>query len=227
MKKWTENWPIEDLLIFRNDEITVLNKPAGVLSQSDVAKDYSILRHFSRKHRRDYHLINRIDRPVSGLIIMTAQSGLVKELSAPNAFTKKYYAITTIKEEKEGTLEHYMKRDGKAMKARISDTPKSDFKKAELTYSVVKTFDRYELVEVTPQTGRFHQIRAQLAQIGRHIKGDVKYGARRSNGDRSIDLHAYQIDMRSNGMTLKANALRESTMWNIVNEEYIKGLKEE
>jgi 23S rRNA pseudouridine1911/1915/1917 synthase len=93
-----------------------------------------------------------------------------------------------------GSLVHYLTRNEKQNKTYVSDVPKKDAKEARLSYKEIKRSDRYTLLEVQLETGRHHQIRAQLAHIGCIIKGDLKYGAKRPNPDGSISLHARKLE---------------------------------
>jgi len=131
-----------------------------------------------------------------------------------NHFFKKYYlAVTMRPSDSEGTLIHHMIRDGRAHKARIV-APELG-RRSELKYRIVQELNKYVVLEVQLKSGRFHQIRAQLAHIGSPIKGDVKYGARRKNPDRSIDLHAYKIAFQDSVIT--APLLERGGVWDHIN----------
>jgi len=118
-------------------------------------------------------------------------------------------------------LEHFLRRDGKQKKARVSEKQFSGFKKSQLEYKRVLQLDHVDVIDITILTGRFHQIRAQLSHAGLPIRGDVKYGARRSNKDRSIDLHAYSVSIPDYNIKLLAQANRQSPLWGRINEEII------
>jgi 23S rRNA pseudouridine1911/1915/1917 synthase len=142
-------------------------------------------------------LIHRLDRPASVICLLAKTKGalaaLNKQMQA-RSVEKTYWAVVPKGDlPTEGHLVHYLRRNGRTKKAEVAKKEKNGFKKAELTYRIIDTIDRYQLLEIQLLTGRFHQIRAQLAAIGFPIKGDVKYGAKRPNADRSIHLHARSI----------------------------------
>jgi 23S rRNA pseudouridine1911/1915/1917 synthase len=108
---------------------------------------------------------------------------------------KRYWAVTeSTPNPEEGSLKHYIVRDGRTNRSRAYDKPKPDGKLAQLNYTMLGCSTRYTLVEVELLTGRHHQIRAQLSKIGCPIKGDLKYGAKRSNPDGGISLHSRSIE---------------------------------
>jgi len=210
MKNWTEEYRPEDLIIFEDASVVVVNKPAGVPSQPDKTGDTSALTWIEQHKKSTFHLETRLDRPVSGAVIFRKMNTPFLERS----ISKSYLAITTPPEKSEDDLVNYLIRDGHAHKARIVDS--KDGKEATLNYKVVQSLDKYAVLLVTTGTGRFHQIRAQLSHIGCHIKGDVKYGARRGNPDRSIDLHAYQVMLGHVEQTIEAPRIGRSGIWNYV-----------
>ena len=107
---------------------------------------------------------------------------------------KRYWALTERRPEPEsGELCHYILRDGKTNRSKACDAPKGDAKQARLRYATLGASARYTLVEIELLTGRHHQIRAQLSKIGCPIRGDLKYGARRSNPDGGISLHSRSV----------------------------------
>jgi 23S rRNA pseudouridine1911/1915/1917 synthase len=142
-------------------------------------------------------VIHRIDRPVSGLVLFARTSkGLsrMNELFRDRKVQKTYRALVEgLLPNNSGTLEHYLNKNETQNRSRASLKPADGLLKCVLEYTVIERTDRYTLVEVNPLTGRHHQIRVQLSAIGYPIKGDVKYGARRGNPDRSICLHAYAL----------------------------------
>lgn len=138
-------------------------------------------------------VIHRLDRPTTGVVLFARTSKGLERMN--KAFkerktSKVYWAIVEGKVAKPGSLVHYLKKNPKNNKATVFQRETEGAKRAELSYSVLNVGDRYTLLEVELGTGRHHQIRAQLATIGHPIKGDVKYGARRAERDRSICLHA-------------------------------------
>src|SRR5690554_2635569 len=137
---------------------------------------------------------HRLDRPTSGLIVFTKTSKALSRLNklfSSRDITKIYWAIVQNAPEKtSGTLRHYLARNRRQNKSYSHDKEVKDSKVGILHYNVKKELDRYYLLEINLETGRHHQIRSQLAKIGSIIKGDLKYGADRSNPDGGIHLHA-------------------------------------
>jgi 23S rRNA pseudouridine1911/1915/1917 synthase len=144
-------------------------------------------------------VVHRIDRPVSGAVLFAKSSkALVRlnEMIRNGCIQKKYWAITEQRPTPlEGTLRHWILRDGKSNRSYAYDVPKRDAKESELRYQTLGASTNYTLLEVELLTGRHHQIRAQLSKIGCPIRGDLKYGARRSNRDGGISLHSRSIEL--------------------------------
>ncbi len=185
-------------IVFENDDIICINKRAGVPSQADLTGDISVFNKVENHLKHKPFLLNRIDRPVSGLILFAKTKEMAKLYSkflTDKATVKTYYAIV---ENKPVLLENILENIliKKAKKTYISKNPNIG-KKALLSYKYIGSGDRYHYLKIKLITGRFHQIRAQLAHIGCQIKGDVKYGARRANKNRSICLHAYNIEIKT------------------------------
>lgn len=189
-------------ILFEDNHLLAVNKKAGELVQGDITGDASLLeklKDFIKK--RDSKpgnvflgLIHRLDRPTSGAILYAKTGkGLsrMNELFKSREVEKRYWAIVEGKpEKKEDKLTHYLKKNPKNNKVTVYTSPTAGAKKAELEYRVLGELDNYTLLEVNLFTGRSHQIRSQLSFIWHPIKGDLKYGARRSNPDGGICLHA-------------------------------------
>jgi 23S rRNA pseudouridine1911/1915/1917 synthase len=147
-------------------------------------------------------VIHRVDRPVSGVVFFAKTSKVaarMSEMIRNGEFHKTYHAVTYSKPEPvEGKLVNYLFRDEKRNKSYIVPEDKiggrKDIQRAELNYRCLASSERYHLVEVELITGRHHQIRVQLSSMGCVIKGDLKYGAPRSNPDGSISLHARRVE---------------------------------
>lgn len=143
-------------------------------------------------------VVHRLDRPVSGLVVFAKTSKALARLN--NMFKDKevkktYWAIVADKPRNdEAVLEDYLVKNERQNKSYAHPKPVEGSKKAILDYRVIGKSDRYYLLEVHLHTGRHHQIRCQLANIGCPIRGDLKYGARRSNPDGGISLHARHIE---------------------------------
>jgi len=191
----TEN--IGDWVIYKNNQLIAFNKPPGIPVQEDKTGDKSLLQLAEIYSKSKPFLIHRIDRPASGVVIFAKNKravGVLSDQFKERKATKKYLAVVKNKpEEEEATLSHYLLKHQKSNKSEpvAEGTPGS--KLAELKYKLLGSSDNYHLLELELLTGRHHQIRAQLAAIGNPIKGDVKYGFRRSNKDRSIHLHAWKL----------------------------------
>ena len=142
-------------------------------------------------------VVHRLDRPVSGVVLFARTSKALSRLSEmfrTRAVRKTYWAIVTAPpRQPEGTLTHWLTRDEKTNKARAYDREVPGSKQAILDYRLIASSERYWLLEVELHTGRHHQIRCQLSKMGCPIKGDLKYGAARSNPDGSISLHARRL----------------------------------
>jgi 23S rRNA pseudouridine1911/1915/1917 synthase len=162
-------------------------------------------------------VVHRLDRPVSGAVVFARTSkalSRMNELFKTRDVRKVYWAIvggqrsvvggrrstvgsrqSAVGDELEWvSLQHYLKRNEQQNKSYAYDTPGEGRQKAELRYRKIASGDRYDLLEIELLTGRHHQIRAQLAAIGSPIKGDLKYGAPRSNPDGSISLHSRFVE---------------------------------
>ena len=192
-------------IIYEDNHIIVVNKRAGDLVQPDAEGQSALeneIKDFIK--RRDEKpgavylgVVHRIDRPVSGAVIFAKTSkalGRLNEAFRTGEMHKTYWAVVCNRpKEDEKLLTHYLTRNEKQNKTYTSLTPKQGAKEARLRYKFLRATERYFLLEVELFTGRHHQIRAQLSAIGCVIKGDLKYGAPRSNPDGSISLHSRRI----------------------------------
>lgn len=142
-------------------------------------------------------LIHRLDRPTSGVLIFAKTSKALtrmNEIFKTRNVKKLYWAIVEGKVEKKfDRLEHYLRKNQKKNLVTVYTKPNNEAKKAILEYKVLGELDHYTLLEVDLYTGRSHQIRSQLNFIGHSIRGDLKYGSKRSNRDGSISLHARKV----------------------------------
>jgi len=220
-------------ILYEDNHLIAVWKEAGVLVQGDQTGDKSLTDSLGKFLKEKYQkpgnvftgLIHRIDRPVSGLVIFAKTSKALtrmNELFKERKVKKTYWCIVEGRvEKKTDTLISYLKKDPVKNKARVSSKFKEGFKQAELNYKSELILDRYTLLEVTPKTGRQHQIRAQLASIGYPIKGDLKYGAKRSNKDGSISLHARGLEFIHPVQNIPISIvayLPDSEIWKRVNE---------
>jgi len=193
-------------VIYEDNHIIAINKPAGLLAQGDKTGDKSLIDLTKFFLKKKYNkpgnvfvgLPHRIDRPVSGSIILAKTSKSLSRLTKlfrEKTIKKTYWVIVKNKLRKQSeTLTHYLKKNQKINKSFASNEKKEGFLKAELQYHFLKKLEHYFLYEIKLITGRHHQIRAQLSHIGSPIKGDIKYGSKRTNKDGSICLHARKIE---------------------------------
>lgn len=193
-------------VVYEDNHVIVVNKECGEIVQGDRTGDRPLVDTLKQWIKEKYNkpgnvfcgVTHRIDRPTCGLVVFARTSkGLsrMNELFRRGEVSKTYWAI--VKDEPPhavGTLTHYLyPAPGEVNRTLVSDRPRSDARKAQLNYRVIAHGERYHLLEIELITGRKHQIRAQLAHIGCPIKGDLKYGARRSNPDGGISLQSHHI----------------------------------
>ena len=196
---------LADRILFEDNHLIIVNKLAGEIVQGDKTGDTPLVEAVREYLRERYHkpgnvfcgLVHRIDRPVSGAVVFAKTSkalARMNELMKSRDIRKTYLALVEGKPAVGSQeLVSYLRKNEQNNKSYVSPTPKEGYVKAELSYTTVYPLDRYTLLEVNLHTGRHHQIRAQLAALGHPIKGDLKYGARRSNADGSISLHSYRV----------------------------------
>lgn len=192
-------------VLYEDNHIIIINKRAGDIVQgdktgdkplSDIVKDY-IKKKYDKPGKVFLGVVHRLDRPTTGIVVFAKTSKALSRLNAMFAqkeISKIYWAIVKQKPLKdEATLIHWLRKNPKNNKSSAFKDEIKDSKKAILHYEVIKKLNSYFLVEVILETGRHHQIRCQLANIGSPIKGDLKYGFDRSNKDASIHLHSQNI----------------------------------
>lgn len=193
-------------ILYEDNHIIAVNKRSGDIVQGDETGDTPlsdlVKAYIKEKYQKPGEVflgvVHRIDRPVSGIVLFARTSkslSRLNELFKTKEITKTYWAVVKKKPVSDsGTLTHYHLKDEKTRKARLFDKEVAHSKKCVLHYRWLASSDHYHLLEIQLETGRFHQIRAQLAKIGSPIKGDVKYGFERPNENtRSIHLHARKI----------------------------------
>ncbi|WP_298782556.1 RluA family pseudouridine synthase [uncultured Polaribacter sp.] len=192
-------------VLFEDNHIIIVNKRSGDITQgdktgdkplSDVIKEYIKIK-YNKEGNVFLGVVHRLDRPTSGVIIFARTSKALERLNKmlrDKKIDKTYWAVVkdTPKKEKD-TLINYLKKNPKNNKSSVFKKEIEGSKKAILHYQILKKLDNYSLLEVDLETGRHHQIRAQLSSIGFPIKGDLKYGFNRSNKGGSIHLHARKI----------------------------------
>ena len=196
---------IADRVLYEDNHLIAINKLAGELVQGDESGDRTLADDVKEFLKRKYNkpgnvylgIPHRLDRPTTGIVIYTKTDKALSRMTAlfrTSDVKKTYWAIVDRCPEKmEGELIHYISRDAKNNKSFASSKERPCSKIARLSYRVLASSDHYHLIEIDLHTGRHHQIRAQLAALGIHIKGDLKYGAARSNPDGGICLHARRV----------------------------------
>ena len=192
-------------ILYEDNHIIIVNKSPREIVQGDKTGDKPLVDMVKDYLKEKYHkpgnvfcgVVHRLDRPTSGIVVFAKTSkALVRlnEMFKKGEVDKTYWAIVKdLPPQDEGTLVHFLIKNQKNNKSVAYDTEKLRSKKAVLHYKLIGRSQRYYLLEVKLETGRHHQIRCQLAKIGLPIRGDLKYGAQRSNPDGSISLHARNI----------------------------------
>ena len=193
-------------VLFEDNHLLIVNKKSGDIVQGDktgdkplseVVKEY-IKEKYNKPGEVFLGVVHRLDRPTSGIIIFARTSKALERLNKmlrDRVISKTYWAIIKNNPKKvKDTLIHFLKKNPKNNKSTVFTKKTEGSKKAILHFSIKKKLDNYSLLEIDLETGRHHQIRAQLSFIGSPIKGDLKYGASRSNKDGSIHLHARTIN---------------------------------
>lgn len=199
-------------ILYEDNHIIAVNKAPGEIVQGDKTGDKPLSEILKEYIKAKYNkpgevylgVPHRLDRPTSGVVLFARTSKALVRLNEMfkdhEAIKKTYWAIVQGQpKQREARLEHWLIRNEAQNKSYVVGSQKPDVshqkdaKQAILTYRTLAAGDHYTLLEIELLTGRHHQIRCQLAAIGCPIKGDLKYGAKRSNSDGSISLHAWQI----------------------------------
>lgn len=193
-------------ILYEDNHLLIINKPPGLLSQGDKTGDNSIL-DFAKKYIKIKYnkpgnvylgLPHRLDRPSSGVLVLARTSKALSRLNKMfnrGDIKKIYWAVVdNSPPKKSDTLTNFLIKNRKKNKSKAFNKKIDGSKKAILRYNLISSSDNYFLVEIELLTGRHHQIRAQLAKIGLHIKGDLKYGAKRSNKNGGIHLHSRKME---------------------------------
>ena len=193
-------------IVYEDNHVIIASKRSGEIVQGDKTGDRTLAddvkEYIKEKYAKPGNVFlgvtHRLDRPVWGLIVFAKTSKALARLNdmfRNGEVHKTYWAICqNAPAEPEATLTHWITRNEKQSKSYAYDREVPGSKKAVLHYRTISRSERYTLVEIELMTGRHHQIRCQLAKIGCPIKGDLKYGARRSNPDGSISLLARKVE---------------------------------
>jgi len=196
-----------EVLHIDNHSIVVNKRPSDIVQGdktgdeplSDKVKEY-IRNEFNKPGNVFCGVVHRLDRPTSGALVFARTSKGLSRLNEQfrNHSTQKIYwaVVENMPTKKSGRLDNFLKKNEKQNKSYVCEKSMSGAKQAILNYTWIASSDKYHLLLVKLETGRHHQIRCQLSYIGCAIKGDVKYGARRSNKDGSIHLHARALEYK-------------------------------
>ncbi len=192
--------------LYEDNHIIIINKLPGEIVQGDKTGDEPLSETIKKYLKEKYNkpgnvfcgVVHRIDRPVGGVVIFAKTSKALTRLNdmlRNGDIHKTYWALVEGHlKENEGTLTNYLVTDGRVNKTFVASENDRDAKKSVLNYHTIAKGDRYTLLEISLLTGRKHQIRCQLSSIGHPIKGDLKYGAKRSNPNGGISLLARKIE---------------------------------
>lgn len=196
---------IKSRILFEDNHLIIINKLPGELVQGDETGDVTLADKVKEYLKVTYNKLgnvylgipHRLDRPTSGIVVYTkTEKALIRlnEAFKGSSIKKTYWAVVdNMPKKSESTLIHYIVRNSANNKSVAYPKEIKGSKLAKLDYKVIGKSEKYYLLEIALHTGRHHQIRAQLAAIGLHIKGDLKYGFPRSNPDGGIHLHARKI----------------------------------
>lgn len=221
-------------ILFEDNHLIAINKLSGELVQGDktgdiilpdIIKDYIAMK-YDKPGAVYLGVTHRLDRPTSGAVVFARTSkalSRMNKLFADHETVKIYWAVVEGQVHQESqSLTHYLVRNPKQNKSYAHDHEVPNSKKATLHYQLLQRMDNYSLLEVRLETGRHHQIRSQLSKIGYVIKGDLKYGARRSNKDGSIHLHARFLSflhpVRKEPVSITAPLPDQDPIWKAINK---------
>ena len=197
---------LEPIVLYEDNHLIVMQKPAGWLVQGDRTGDDTLTayttEYIQKKYKKPGNVFcqpcHRLDRPVSGLVLFARTSKALERMNKQfrdQEVKKTYLAIVQgTPEASEAQLVHWLDKDAGKNKARAYDRQKGKAKRAVLTYELLASHGSVSLMKISPETGRPHQIRVQMKTIGCPIKGDLKYGYTQANRDKSINLHAFKLD---------------------------------
>lgn len=193
-------------ILYEDNHIIIVNKHPGEIVQGDKTGDRPLVEDVRQYIKERYAkpgnvfcgVVHRLDRPVWGLVVFAKTSKALSRLNEMfrNGLVRKTYRAITrnMPETAEGRIVSYITSTERNNKSYAWAQPRPGAKQAALTYRHIASSDRYHLLEIDLETGRKHQIRVQLASIGCPIRGDLKYGDKRSNPDGSISLQAFRIE---------------------------------
>ena len=208
-------------ILFEDNHLIIINKKPGILVQGDITGDISLIEitkdyiknKYNKKGNVFLGLVNRIDRPTSGIVIFAKTSkalSIMNEILRNREIQKIYWLIISNKfASNNGKIEGWFRKNSKQNKSYFFESQVTNSKFGSLSYKKLKTLDNYCLVEVELITGRHHQIRCSFSELGYPIQGDLKYGSKRSNKDGGIYLHSRSLEfihpVSKNKIFLKAD----------------------
>lgn len=219
-------------ILYEDNHLLIVNKRPGQITQGDATGDKPmgdyVAEYLKQKYNKPGNVFvgvpHRLDRPTSGIVIFARTSkGLSRmtELFKKREIKKTYWAVTQEKpKEQSAKLVDWLKKNPKQNKSYAVAEGTDGAQRAVLNYTYLRSTERYHLLEIDLETGRHHQIRAQLANLGLHIKGDLKYGASRPNKDRSIHLHSRSVSFTHPIKKIEVNVTAsppDDPVWNAVN----------
>ena len=218
-------------ILYEDNHLLAVNTPPGQLVQGDRSGDPPVVElvrgYLKERYAKPGNVFlgvaHRLDRPASGVVLFARTSKALTRLNRlfrDQRVVKIYWAVVQETPPRSAdSLVHFLRRNPEQNKSYAFDEPRAGGKEARLSYRLLLSLERYHLLEVTLHTGRHHQIRAQLARIGCHIKGDLKYGAARSNPGGGIHLHARRLSLphpvREQEVTIVAEPPRDP-VWDAV-----------
>lgn len=219
-------------ILYEDNHIIAVNKSTSEIVQGDKTGDTPLSETLKKYIKEKYHkpgnvflgVTHRLDRPVSGVVLFARTGKALSRLNEmfKNQQVKKlYWAIVKNKPENpEGRLEHFLVRNERQNKSYAYDKPVPNAKKAVLQYKLIARSDTFYLLQIELETGRHHQIRCQLAQMGCPIKGDLKYGYDRSNPNGGISLHARSVEfihpVSKEIIKITAPVPETDKLWNLI-----------
>ena len=225
MKKSSTNLELKKSeILFEDNHLIIINKKPGILVQGDITGDISLIEitkdyiknKYNKKGNVFLGLVNRIDRPTSGIVIFAKTSkalSRMNEILRNREIQKIYWLIISNKFASiNGKIEGWFRKNSKQNKSYFFESQVTNSKFGSLSYKKIKTLDNYCLVEVELITGRHHQIRCSFSELGYPIQGDLKYGSKRSNKDGGIYLHSRKVEfthpVSKNKILLRADTPR-------------------
>jgi len=231
IQKGTRSTAANLKVVYEDNHLLIVNKRAGDIVQGDktgdvplveVAKDY-IKQKYNKPGAVFLGVVHRIDRPVSGAVVFARTSKALTRMNQifkDRTIKKMYWAVVRNRPERtQGELRHFLRKMENHNISKAYDKEQKGSKESVLHYQLIMSTDNYHLLEIRPISGRHHQIRVQLSKMGWPIKGDIKYGDRRTNKDASIHLHARRLEfvhpVKKTPMLVEA-PVPEEALWQAV-----------